>query len=197
MIRNFFKKKGDSELDKNREDHEAEIVDLAEDLDIDDSEQTEANAEKPDNEEHGAVQQDLMNKLLRLQADFDNYRKRTVAGQAESRKEGRKEVLLELLPIYDNFLRAMDHAEETEDYGSLRSGIQGILQQMADLFKRMNLLEIAAGPGTEFDPNHHDALGMLPGNADNHNTVAQEVLKGFELNGNVLRPSQVIVFNGE
>ncbi len=194
MIRQFFKKaKGDSTLDKNTEDQDAEIVDIAGEEANDIS--AELNEQSDFKAQAAVIQADMMNKLMRLQADFDNYRKRTATGRMEAREEARRELILDLLPIYDNFLRAMGHAEEVEDYGSLRAGIQGILQQMRDFFQRQNLKEISCDPGTVFDPNLHDAVGTMPGDADNNNTIGQEVLKGFELNGYVIRPATVLVYS--
>lgn len=203
MIRNFFRKKGDSELNKNNQEHEAEIVDLAEEASTAEAEElarqqeTEQQQAQEKPVDDVLQQTDLMNKLVRLQADFDNYRKRTATGRAEARDEARREVLLDLLPIYDNFLRALGHAEEVEDYGSLRAGIQGILQQMREFLNRQGLQEIPSDTGTPFDPNRHDAVGTVPGTSESHHTIAQEVLKGFELNGNVVRPAQVLVYTGE
>ncbi len=192
MFRQFFRKaKGDNKVDDRTEEQDAEIVDIA----AQDIDQAGELDEQPDfKAQAAAVHADLMNKLMRLQADFDNYRKRTAAGRTEAREEARRDIMLELLPIYDNFLRAMGHAEEVEDYGSLRAGIQGILQQMQEVFHRQNLKEIPCQPGTAFDPNLHDAVGTMPGDENNQNTIGQEVLKGFELNGYVIRPAQVLVF---
>lgn len=175
-------------------ENDAEIVDINDEMNEPAADE-QSVAPAPD--AAAAREADLMNKLMRLQADFDNFRKRSLAGRAEARDEARKELLLGLLPVYDNFIRAMDHAEEVEDYGSLRAGIQGILQQMKDFFSRQNLTEIDSAPGTPFDPNRHDAVGTVQGSAENHDTVAQEVLKGFELNGVVIRPATVLVFQGE
>ncbi len=201
MIRNFFRKKGDNELNKKHDEHEAEIVDLAEETASQNDQQagTEELLESPSAQPQSAgaasVEADLKNKLIRLQADFDNYRKRTATGRSEAREETRRELLLDLLPVYDNFQRALGHAQEQEDYGALRAGIQGIMQQMEEYFNRHNLKTIPAGPGTPFDPNKHDALGMAPGTEENAGTIAQEILKGYEINGYVIRPSQVLVFN--
>jgi len=190
MIRNFFRKKGDDLNENNgqNETNEAEIVDLAEE-----KEQQETTEESVE-EAQAAIESDLKNKLIRLQADFDNYRKRTATGRQEAREESRRELLRDMLPIYDNFVRAMGHAQEQEDYGSLRIGLQGIMQQMQEYFQRNNLVEIPATPGTAFDPTRHEAVGTVAGAEELHDKVAQEVLKGFELNGYVVRASQVLVY---
>ena len=192
MIRNFFRKKGDDLNDNNEqnETNEAEIVDLAEEQ----QQQEHAQSEGQAGDEQASIEADLKNKLIRLQADFDNYRKRTATGRQEAREETRRELLRDMLPIYDNFVRAMGHAQEQEDYGSLRVGLQGIMQQMHDYFQRNSLIEIPATPGTDFDPTRHDAVGTVAGAEELHDKVAQEVLKGFELNGYVVRASQVLVY---
>lgn len=195
MIRNFFRKKGDTDLNKNPDEHEAEIVDLAEESAQQEQEGGAQAAGAQQAATGSTVEADLKNKLVRLQADFDNYRKRTASGRAEAREETRRELLLDLLPVYDNFQRALGHAQEQEDYGALRAGIQGIMQQMEEYFNRHNLKPIPADPGTPFDPNKHDALGMAPGNEENAGTIAQEILKGYEVNGYVIRPAQVLVYS--
>lgn len=123
MLRNFFRKKGDRNLNEqdDNQGQEAEIIDVAEE-----QQEPAAEAQAP------SVEADLRNKLVRLQADFDNFRKRSIAGRQEAREEAKREMMLDLLPIYDNFERALSHAQEQEDYGALRTGIQGIMQQMKD-----------------------------------------------------------------
>jgi len=207
VISNFFRKKGESKVTDNLNDNNADVVDLATDNEMNEEAgpagQTGAGASATAEEKssQGATpssrEADLSNKLVRLQADFDNFRKRSLAARAEAREETRREIVLQLLPVYDNFNRAMDHAEEVEDYGSLRTGIEGIMQQMREFFNRQNVHEIPATPGTAFDPNLHDAVGTVQGDAQNHHTIAQEVLKGFELNGSVIRPASVLVYSGE
>lgn len=194
MIRNFFRIKGDGELTDQVNQEDAETIDISRDGGAASGLSDEPQGSLVD--DSGVREAELTGKLLRLQADFDNFRKRTIASRAEARDEARREIVLDLLPIYDNFLRAMDHAEEMEDYGSLHTGVAGILQQMREFFKRQGCSEIVAGAGTEFDPNLHDAAGMVQGNGERQNTIAQELQKGFQLNGNVIRPAQVIVYSG-
>lgn len=182
-------------MDRKSDKHEADVVDLgAEGVAEDGVEQEAAGAETAGADKDASVE--LTNKLLRLQADFDNYRKRTALNRAEAREDARRELLLDLLPVYDNFLRAMEHADATEDYGSLREGILGIMRQLEGFFAAQGLVAIDSGAGVEFDPNLHDALGMVEGAEDQGNTIAQEILRGFVLNGVVVRPAQVMVFGG-
>lgn len=193
-MKNFFRKKSETNVTEDQNENQPEVVDIT----PENAEPVEAPAAPIQNDEAAVRREaDLTNKLLRLQADFDNFRKRSLAGRAEAREEARRELLLDLLPVYDNFLRAMDHAAEMEDYGSLRTGLDGILQQMREFFNRHNCREVDSQPGAAFDPNLHEAVGMVPGDGENQNTVAQEVQKGFELNGTVIRPARVLVYGGE
>lgn len=193
-MRNFFRKKSETNVTEEQNDNQPDVVDIT--PEGAETEEPQAAQAEPDNSA-ARREADLTNKLLRLQADFDNFRKRSLAGRAEAREEARRELLLDLLPVYDNFLRAMDHAKEMEDYGSLRTGLDGILQQMREFFNRHNCREVNSLPGAAFDPNLHEAVGMVPGDGENQNTVAQEVQKGFELNGTVIRPARVLVYGGE
>ncbi len=140
---------------------------------------------------------DAANKLLRLQADFDNFRRRSSGARQEGRDEARREMLLGLLSIYDNFLRALLHAGGDEGQSSFLSGIQGIRLQFEEFFRRQGLEAIPAAEGTLFDPNLHEATGALPAPEGRGNSVAQELIKGFVYKGQVLRPAQVLVYAEE
>ncbi|MGI8907506.1 MAG: nucleotide exchange factor GrpE [Candidatus Sumerlaeaceae bacterium] len=135
-------------------------------------------------------------KLLRLQADFDNFRRRNASAKQEARDEARRELLDSLLPIYDNFLRAIEHADIEEDYSPFLSGIHGIRQQFEDFFRRQGMEWIDAEPGALFDPNLHEATGALPGTPEQDHTIAKELQKGFSHKGQVVRPSKVLVYTG-
>lgn len=175
-------------------DTEPQDTDITNIEDIHDNAETEASQENQQPQQQSLRESELTNKLIRLQADFDNFRKRSLAGRAEAREEARREVILDLLPVYDNFLRAMSHAAEMEDYGALHTGIESILQQLREVLSRHGCTEIDAQPGTTFDPNLHDATGTLEGTAEQQGSIAQELVKGFLLNASVIRPAQVIVY---
>lgn len=191
MIRNFFNKGGGGDVTNDTEPQDTDITNIE---DIHDNAETEASQENQQPQQQSLRESELTNKLIRLQADFDNFRKRSLAGRAEAREEARREVILDLLPVYDNFLRAMSHAAEMEDYGALHTGIESILQQLREVLSRHGCIEIDAQPGTTFDPNLHDATGTLEGTAEQQGSIAQELVKGFLLNASVIRPAQVIVY---
>lgn len=137
---------------------------------------------------------DAQQKLMRLQADFDNFRRRNATARQEARDEARREMLEALLPVYDNFLRAIDHAADEEDYSQFMSGIHGIRQQFEQFFKQQGLEPITAEPGETFDPNLHEATGALPGSPEQDHTIAKELQKGFTHKGQVVRTAKVLVY---
>jgi len=137
---------------------------------------------------------DAANKLLRLQADFENYRRRNASSRQEGRDEARREMLLSLLPIYDNFLRALQHATDNQAPSNFIAGIEGIRMQFEELFRREGVEAIPSDTGSEFDPNLHEAMGTIPGANGEPNTIAQEITRGFIYKAQVLRPAQVLVY---
>jgi molecular chaperone GrpE len=137
---------------------------------------------------------DANQKLLRLQADFENFRRRNATVRQEARDEARREMLEALLPVYDNFLRAIEHAADEEDYSQFMSGIHGIRQQFEQFFKAQGLEPIPAETGQEFDPNLHEATGALPGSPEQDHTIAKELQRGFTHKGQVVRTAKVLVY---
>lgn len=141
-----------------------------------------------------AVVDDLRNKLLRLQADFDNFRRRTQRARAETVDETKREVLGALLSVYDNLLRALEQAESNQDLMPFLSGFELIQRQFADFLISQGLEEIPATDDTEFDPTVHEAAGMMPlEEGQGPNTIAKELQKGFTYKGMCVRPARVLV----
>jgi molecular chaperone GrpE len=139
----------------------------------------------------------LADKLLRLQADFDNYRKRNAGVAEQARKEAQKTMLTELLPVRDNLLLALDHADEES---SVVEGIEKILHQLDSVLAKYGLQEIDARPGVAFDPALHEAMATTPIPADGQGarpdgeTIAEELQKGYHFGETVLRPAKVVVY---
>lgn len=122
----------------------------------------------------------------RLQADFDNYRKRSQRENEEFRKYACSSILLDLLTIVDDLDRALEHAgEETE----FVKGIKGVRTNLMKVLESNGLQEIPADG--KFDPNFHEALCTVDGEEDD--MVAEVFQKGYMLNGKVLRYSKVKV----
>lgn len=162
-----------------------------------DNTETPGNTEELNNDEdpgkNGTAALQLM--LIRLQADFDNFRKRNASLRQETRDETKKEFLALLLPIYDNFHRALQSADETETNSAMRLGLEGILKQLETLLTSQGLQQIEAVPGIDFNPELHEATGAIPGDDSQSNTIAQVLLPGFSYKNSVVRPTQVLVYS--
>lgn len=134
-------------------------------------------------------------RMLRLRADFDNYRKRTERERAEIERFALADVLRELLPVVDNLERALSApgmpAAAGED-SDLRKGVEMIARQFQELLKRYGLVPIVA-VGERFDPSVHEAVLQEESENVLTPTVAAELLRGYRLNDRLLRPSLVKV----
>jgi molecular chaperone GrpE len=141
--------------------------------------------------------EELYDRLLRTQADFDNYRKRVQREQANFIKYGAENAISQLLPVLDNLERALDSALRHEDPNSqLREGLKLILAQFRDALERLGVRPIES-VGQAFDPNKHDALIRVHAPDKPEGVVVDEIRKGYYLHDKVLRPSQVIVGSQE
>lgn len=135
---------------------------------------------------------DLQNKLLRSQADFENYRRRVQREQDDARRFESLRLLRDLLPGLDGLTRATASAEQTGDVTNLLNGIRMVAQQFRDVLKIHGAEEIEA-LGKPFDPNLHEALTQIPSAEHEPMTVMQVVEVGYRLHDRVVRPARVIV----
>ncbi len=130
-------------------------------------------------------------RALRTLAEFDNYRRRTERDREESQRRGRADVLRELLDVADNFDRALAHAGDGVP-PSFLEGMQLVARGLHDLLDRKGVARIEA-EGKPFDPEVHEALGALPTDGAEPNTVIQVIQPGYLLEDRVLRPAKVLV----
>ncbi|MCW3098990.1 MAG: hypothetical protein JWL77_4608 [Chthonomonadaceae bacterium] len=126
------------------------------------------------------------------QADYQNYRKRSDERFAEQQKYNNAEFIKALLPVLDNFERAMIAAEQTQNFEALIGGVKGTLKQMQSALQKAGVTPIEA-VGKEFDPKFHEAIGHAESDEYPSNTVAEEVQRGYILHDRVLRPTLVRV----
>ncbi len=133
-------------------------------------------------------------RMLRLRADFDNYRKRTERERAEIERYALADMLRELLPVVDNLERALSvqGAGGPADGSDLRKGVEMIVRQFQELLKRYGLVPIQA-VGERFDPSVHEAVFQEESDGVVTPTVAIELQRGYRLNDRLLRPSMVKV----
>jgi molecular chaperone GrpE len=134
----------------------------------------------------------LNDRYLRTLADFDNYRKRTEREKEDFRKYAVANSLRELLPVLDNFDRALDHAEEGDDF---HRGVLMIYKQLFDVLKKAGLRPIDE-TGVKFNPNIHEAVIREEDPKVPSHTVTAVLQKGYFLHDRVLRPALVKVAVG-
>jgi molecular chaperone GrpE len=163
---------------------------------------TEARATTPDEvregepSELGAVTRErdaYLDSLMRLQAEFDNYRRRSQRESTEARTQARSSVLAEFLPVFDNLARALDAAEH-HDEGKVLDGVRLTHNQFAGLLGREGVSEICA-LGVHFDPHLHEAVITVPSEAE-EGIVVEVIEKGYSQGERVLRPARVVVSSG-
>ena len=141
-----------------------------------------------------AKAEDHYGQLQRLQADFDNYRKRTQKERIELIKYASERLVVELLPVLDNFDRAVSAAKVNPDFTSFSQGVEMILRQMQTALSKEGLKAMEA-VGQPFDPNLHEAVLRVDSEEHPENTVVEELQKGYYLKEKVLRPCMVKVSN--
>jgi len=141
-----------------------------------------------------AVADENYSQLQRLQADFDNYRKRTQKEKLELIKYASERLVGELLPVLDNFDRAVSAAKVNLDFTSFSQGVEMILRQMQTALSKEGLKAMET-VGQPFDPNVHEAVLRVESEEYPENTVVEEVQKGYYLKEKILRPCMVKVSN--
>jgi molecular chaperone GrpE len=135
----------------------------------------------------------LYDKLLRRQAEFENYRKRVERERGELYQHGRDDVLLQFLPVVDNFERALSSLETSEgDAEALRHGVELIHKQFKDALAKLGLEPVEA-VGQTFDPHVHEAVTTEATDKHKENTVIQEFQRGYKIGDRLLRPAKVKV----
>jgi len=131
----------------------------------------------------------------RLQAEFENYRRRVTRDQGDLVARAGKRIVEELLPVLDNLERAIDHTTAGGDLEHLLAGVEMVQQQLIGVFEKEGV-EIVDPFGQEFDPQIHQAVGQREDADVPDNTVVEVFQKGYLLGGRVIRPAMVIVSSG-
>jgi len=149
-------------------------------------------AEQQEGPDVGALQaerDELFDRLQRLAAEFDNYRKRSAREQAQQATRANERLVKELLPVLDDLGRALEAAADHEE-AKLEEGVRLVHRSLESLLEREGLAEI----GTEgpFDPHVHEALLSQPSEAK-EGSVIDVVQKGYKLGERVVRPARVVV----
>jgi molecular chaperone GrpE len=164
-------------------------------LALDDQNQSELNADQEADLIKSQIAE-ARDKMLRAQAELDNFRKRARRELDDERRYAEINLLRDLLPVQDNITRAIDAAAKNADPASLLEGFKMVRQQIGMLLEKHSCKAIEA-EGKPFDPAHHEAVMQQPSPDKEENTVLGVLQTGYQLFDRVVRPAQVIVSKKE
>ena len=155
-------------------------------------EETEVELLKKENEELKGKLEEAENRILRLQADFENSRRRARLDLEATEKYRAQSLITGLLPAIDNFERALQLEADNEQAKSLLQGVEMVYRSLLDALKAEGAEQIEA-VGKEFDPHIHQAVMQVEDENSDSNIVIEELQKGYILKDRVIRPSMVKV----
>jgi molecular chaperone GrpE len=139
-----------------------------------------------------AEAESYLDDLRRLQADFDNYRKRTLREQTARAASASQALVARLLPVLDNFELAVSAAEQSRDFDRMLKGVEMVFGELREVLESEGLVRIEA-EGKPFDPERHEAVIAVEEEDTEPGMVVDIVRAGYELRGKVLRPAMVKV----
>jgi molecular chaperone GrpE len=134
----------------------------------------------------------LEDRVLRLAAEFDNYKKRTAREFQQLVKTANENLILQLVDVLDNFERALESANSAKDFDAFHKGVELIYQHLGELLAKEGLQPIEA-IGQPFDPHQHEAILQITDQEHPKEMVVNEVQRGYMLGDKLLRPSRVVV----
>ncbi len=181
----------EEELNEQTEEVNENTSDLAEDNEMSKEENKEDEASKePTLEEK---YNELNDKYLRLYSDFDNYRKRTIKEKADIISSASADLMGDLLTVLDDFERAIENNEKTDDIEVVKEGFKLIYDKFANILKNKGLEHVDVH-GHTFDPEIHEAITKIPAQTDDDKGKIMDcVEKGYNLKGKPLRFPKVVV----
>lgn len=136
---------------------------------------------------------EMQDKYIRLSAEFDNYRKRTLREKMDMSKYAGEDLLLKIIPIMDDFERALAHMDTATDCAAMKNGIDLIYSKFGEFLKQNGIKEIES-MNSSFNVDLHEAVAKMPVNEDNKKgAVVDVVQKGYYLQDKVLRFAKVVV----
>lgn len=197
---NFNQKKEDlkeqREAAENAKTAESHEKDTQETQDTAEEEEKELTAEEKLEKELEKAQKiidEQKDKYLRLSAEFDNFRKRTIKEKAELIKNGGEKTICAVLPILDDFERALQNIQKAEDIKAVAEGVDLIFQKFQKVLAQEGLKEMKP-VGETFDTDFHEAVALVPApNEEQKGKVLDCVQTGYKLNDKVIRHAKVVV----
>ena len=200
------KEKNSNETLDNKDDKQTrtvENVNLPEPLAEEDSAKTAPGIEVPAEPEPDKVVPEektieaklaeMQDKYLRLSAEFDNYRKRTLKEKMDITKYAGEDLLKKILPIMDDFERALKHIKSSPDCAGVKEGIDLIYMKLSEFLKQHGITEVEA-MDTVFSVDLHDAVAKIPvADEDKKGKIVDVLLKGYYLKDKIIRHSKVVI----
>lgn len=157
-------------------------------------EDVEIIEEEGDVKEEEEEEEPLRIQMMRLQADFDNFRKRQVRERVEWISRANEDLFNELFPVLDHYEMGLKSAEEHQTDCSVTEGFKLVYNQLIDLLEKHNVMPVEA-IGEAFNPHVHEALTHMPSDKPAE-TVIEQVRRGYMLGDKLLRAAQVVVSSG-
>ncbi|NEU08420.1 nucleotide exchange factor GrpE [Flavihumibacter sp. R14] len=152
--------------------------------------------EEPETSEDDKLKAEIAewnNKYLRLYAEFDNYKRRTIKERIEMQQTAGKDVIVDLLPVLDDFERAMKVMETATDVNAVKEGVSLIYSKMKNILAQKGLKEMEA-KGLPFDADLHEGITSIPAPDENlKGKILDELERGYYLNDKVIRFAKVII----
>lgn len=151
------------------------------------------NAKKPKKSKVDEQIAELTADLQRTRADFENYRKRVDAEKLAAREVGQVGAVIKLLPVIDNIERAIAYIPDELKDNPWAQGVTGLIKNLEKSLEGLNVQRIDAKPGTEFNPELHEAIQFDEDAAGDKEVIAEELQAGYTLNGQPIRHAMVKV----
>lgn len=156
-------------------------------------EKEEAKVEKKTEKTDAEKLSEMNDKYLRLAAEYDNYRKRTLKEKMDLTKSAGEDILVNILPVMDDFERGLDSIDKAKDIKAVKEGVQLIYNKFSEFLKQRGIKEIEAKE-KDFDTDMHEAITKIPAPTEElKGKVVDVIEKGYYLNEKVIRFSKVVI----
>jgi len=186
------KKRHQKHPNQTQSTEEVEERALAEEKKVESAEEDNLGALKKKLEAKGKEAEENYERMLRVAADFENYKKRAAREKEELTKYGNEDLIKAILPFLDNLEKAVDHSETTQGMQSLVEGVKLTIQQLLQALNKFGLSPIES-LGKPFDPAFHEAMMVVQTDQHEPNQVVEEFRRGYLLNDRLIRPATVSV----
>lgn len=183
-------------VDKENTKSEAETGEVAEEQETrQDNPTAEVKEEKSAEEVLQGKLDEINDKYIRLYSEFDNYRKRTQKEKVELHKTAGEDIFKTLLPVLDDFERALNSMQEAKEVSAVKEGVELIFSKLKNNLQQKGLTAMES-KGETFDADIHEAVTNIPAPDESlKGKVVEELEKGYSLNGKVIRFAKVVVGN--